>query len=156
LYRAVFLEPFDHCHGDLSLFSGPELSLRQALEAYYTNFLAPLHQSELLQQCVRLHFREMIEPTGIWQEHVQNEIKPSHLALAAVLCRHLGMVRPDDEVHRLTFAISALSLHMFVGRELIDAIAPRLVKTPAAIDKTVQRLADFAQAMVNAEAARRA
>ena len=45
---------------------------------------------------------------------------------------------------------------MFVGRDLIDAIAPRLVKTPAAIDKTVQRLTDFAHAMVSAEANRRA
>ncbi len=156
LYRAAFLEPFDNCHGDVSSFNGLELSLRQALEAFYTDFLAPLKQSELLQQCMRLHFREMIEPTGLWEEELQNEIKPLHLALAAVLCRHLGLARPDDEIHRLTFAIAALSLHMFVGRELIDTIAPRLVKTPAAIDKTVQRLADFAQAMVRAEADRRA
>ena len=155
LYRAAFLEPFDNCHGDVSSFNGPELGLRQALEAFYTDFLAPLKQSELLQQCMRLHFREMIEPTGLWEEELQNEIKPSHLALAAVLCRHLGLARPDDEIHRLTFAIAALSLHMFVGRDLIDAIAPRLVKTPAAIDKTVQRLTDFAHAMVNAEAHRR-
>ena len=155
LYRAAFLEPFDNCHGDVSVFNGPSLSLRQALEAFYTDFLAPLKQSELLQQCVRLHFREMIEPTGLWEEELQNEIKPSHLALAAVLCRHLGLARPDDEIHRLAFAISALSLHMFVGRDLIDAIAPRLVKSPAAIDKTVQRLTDFAHAMVTAEAQRR-
>jgi AcrR family transcriptional regulator len=155
LYRAAFLEPFDNCHGDVSSFNGPELGLRQALEAFYTDFLAPLKQSELLQQCMRLHFREMIEPTGLWEEELQNEIKPSHLALAAVLCRHLGLARPDDEIHRLAFAIAALSLHMFVGRDLIDAIAPRLVKTPAAIDKTVQRLTDFAHAMVNAEAHRR-
>ena len=156
LYRAAFLEPFDNCHGDVSLFNGPELGLRQALEAFYTGFLAPLKQSELLQQCMRLHFREMIEPTGLWQEELQNEIKPSHLALASVLCRHLGLARPDDEIHRLAFSIAALSLHMFVGRDLIDAIAPRLVKTPAAIDKTVQRLTDFAHAMVSAEANRRA
>lgn len=156
LYRAAFLEPFDNCHGDVSVFNGPKLSVRQALAAFYTDFLAPLKQSELLQQCMRLHFREMIEPTGLWQEELQNEIKPSHLALVAVLCRHLGLARPDDEIHRLAFAISALSLHMFVGRDLIDAIAPRLVKTPAAIDATVQRLTDFAQAMVSAEASRRA
>ena len=156
LYRAAFLEPFDNCHGDVSLFNGPQLSLRQALEGFYAGFLAPLKQGELLQQCMRLHFREMIEPTGLWAQELENEIKPSHLALAEVLCRHLGLRRPDDEIHRLAFAIAALSLHMFVGRELIDAIAPRLVKNPAAIDKTVQRLADFAQAMVTAEAGRRA
>lgn len=155
LYRAVFQEPFDDCHGDVALFIGPELSLRDALVGFYTGFLAPLKQGELLQQCVRLHFREMIEPTGLWAEALQNEIKPSHMALTMVLCRFLGAKTADDEIHRLALAIAALSLQMFIGRDLIDAVAPRLIKTSAAIDLTVQRLADLAQAMVEAEKTRR-
>ena len=155
LYRAVFREPFDDSHGDVTLFNGPELSLRQALVGFYSGFLAPLKQGELLQQCVRLHFREMIEPTGLWAEELQNEIKPSHWALTLVLCRFLGIKTADEEIHRLALAVAALSLHMFIGRELIDDVAPRLIKTSAAIDRTVQRLADFAQAMVEAEKVRR-
>ena len=155
LYKAVFLEPLGERHGDVSLFNSPELSLREALEGFYTGFLAPLKQGALLQQCVRLHFREMLEPTGLWEQELQNEIKPSHLALTVVLCRALALKHPDDEVHRLAFAVASLSLHMFIGRELIDAIAPKLVNTPAAVDRTVQRLADFAQAMVLAEKLRR-
>ncbi len=155
LYRAVFVEPMGGHHNDTALFTQPGMGLRQALEGYYAGFLAPMKQGELLQQCVRLHFREMIEPTGLWAQEIEHGIKPAHKALCTVLCRHLGLVRPDAEIHRLGFAIAALALQMFVGRDLIDAIAPRLASTLAAIDKAVVRLADFAFAMVDAERTRR-
>ncbi len=155
LYRTVFVEPMGGHRNDTTLFTRPDIGLRSAVEAYYTGFLAPMKQGELLQQCVRLHFREMIEPTGLWAQEIEDGIKPAHKALCSVLCRHLGLVRPDEDVHRLGFAIAALALQLFVGRDLIDAIAPRLVSTPAAIDKAVQRLAGFAVAMVDAELARR-
>jgi TetR/AcrR family transcriptional regulator, regulator of cefoperazone and chloramphenicol sensitivity len=156
LYRTVFVEPMGSHRADINVFCEPGINLKGALQGYYASFLAPLKQGELLQQCVRLHFREMIEPTGLWAEEIEHGIKPAHLALCTVVCRHLGLARPDEEVHRLAFAIAALALQMFVARDLIDAIAPRLVKTHAAIDKTVIRLADFALAMVGAEQLRRA
>ena len=115
-----------------------------------------MKQGDLLQQCVRLHYREMIEPTGLWAEEIEHGIKPAHKALCSVLCRHLNLTRPDEEIHRLGFAIAALALQMFVGRDLIDAIAPRIAGTPAAIDRAVDRLAVFAHAMVDSERARRA
>lgn len=156
LYRTVFVEPMASQRLDITLFSQPGISLKSALHGYYAGFLAPMKQGELLQQCVRLHFREMIEPTGLWAEKIEHGIKPAHQALCTVVCRHLGLARPDEEIHRLAFAIAALALQMFVARDLIDAIAPRLVKTHAAIDKTVMRLADFALAMVDVEQLRRA
>ncbi len=151
LYRTVFVEPMGGHHNDPSLFAQPGLEMRQALQVYYAGFLAPMKQGDLLQQCVRLHYREMIEPTGLWAQEIEHGIKPAHKALCAVLCRHLGLARPDAEIHRLGFAIAALALQMFVGRDLIDAIAPRLASTPTAIDRAVQRLTDFASAMVDAE-----
>ena len=39
--------------------------------------------------------------------------------------------------------------------DVVDAIAPQLVGSPPAIDHTARRLADFAQAMVQAEQQRR-
>ena len=38
---------------------------------------------------------------------------------------------------------------------MIQAIRPRLIGTPSAINQTAQRLADFAQSMVQAEQVRR-
>jgi TetR/AcrR family transcriptional regulator, regulator of cefoperazone and chloramphenicol sensitivity len=155
LYRAVFVEPLGRPSDDISLYDQTHFSLRQSLEGFYAGFLRPLKMGELLQQCVRLHFREMIEPTGAWTDELEYGIKPAQKALVRTLCRHLGLSRPDDEVQRLSFAIVGLSVEYFVGRDLIDAVAPRLVNTAAAIDRAVSRLADFAEAMVLAERQRR-
>lgn len=155
LYRAVFTEPLGSPHDDIPLYDQPHFSLRQSLDGFYASFLEPMKQSELVQQCMRLHFREMLEPTGLWKQELEQGIKPAHLALVGILVRHLELPAADDDVHRLAFAITALALQMYVGRDVVDAIAPQLVGSPPAIDHTARRLADFAQAMVHAEQQRR-
>ncbi len=156
LYRAVFVEPLGSPTDDIPLYDQPHFTLRQSLDGFFAGFLAPMKQGQLVQQCMRLHFREMLEPTGLWAQEVEHGIKPAHAALVAVLCRHLALQAMDDEVQRLAFAISALALQMFMCREVVDAIAPQLVATPGSIDLTATRLADFSMAMVAAEQARRA
>ena len=155
LYRAVFTEPLGSHHDDIPLYDQPHFSMRQSLDGFYASFLEPMKQSELVQQCMRLHFREMLEPTGLWKQELEQGIKPAHVALVGILVRHLELPAADDDVHRLAFAITALALQMYVGRDVVDAIAPQLVGSPPAIDHTARRLADFAQAMVQAEQQRR-
>lgn len=156
LYRAVFTEPMGSASDDIPLYNDPLMSLEQSLAGFFMGFLEPLKQGELVQMCTRLHFREMMEPTGLWAEEVDNGIKPAHAALLAVLTRHLGLVEPDDDLHRLAFSIAGLALQMFVGRDVVQAIRPQLLGQPAAIDVWAERLVLFAKAMVQAEATRRA
>jgi TetR/AcrR family transcriptional regulator, regulator of cefoperazone and chloramphenicol sensitivity len=155
LYRAVFCEPLGNPKDDIALFDDRGFSLREALQGLFSGFLEPLKQGEIVRQCVRLHFREMVEPTGLWAEEIDGGIKPYHAALVAVLCRHFALKRADDDVHRLAFSIVALGVHMFVGREIMEAIKPKLTATPKAIDTWAARLVNFAEAMVEAEARRR-
>ncbi len=156
LYRAVFTEPLGSARDDIALFDQPGFTLRQSLEGFFTSFISPLKQGDLVQLCMRLHFREMLEPTGLWAEEIDNGIKPSHDALVRVLCRHLGVTKADDDMHRLVFSIAGLALQMFVARDVILAIRPRLVATPDALDQWTSRLVDYAEAMVANETARRA
>lgn len=155
LYRAVFTEPMGSPKDDIALYDQPGFSLRQSLEGFITSFLAPMKQGELMQQCTRLHFREMLEPTGVWAEEIDKGIKPAHAALVALLGRHLGVTRPDDDLHRLAFSITGLALQMFITRDVIEAVRPRLMATSSAIDLWAARLVDFAEAMVAVELARR-
>lgn len=155
LYRAVFFEPLGNAKDDISLFDNPTFTIREALQGLFTGFLEPLKQGESVRQCVRLHFREMVEPTGLWNEEIDCGIKPYHAALVQVLCRHFALKRADDDVHRLAFSIVALGVHMFVGRDIMDAIKPQLMATPKAIDQWAKRLTDFAEAMIEAELRRR-
>ncbi|WP_414691682.1 CerR family C-terminal domain-containing protein [Noviherbaspirillum sp.] len=155
LYRAVFTEPLGSARDDIALFDQPAFTLRQSLESFFTSFISPLKQGDLVQLCMRLHFRELLEPTGLWAEEIDNGIKPSHAALVRVLCRHLGVTKADDDMHRLAFSIAGLALQMFVARDVIQAIRPRLVATPDALDRWTARLVDYAEAMVANETARR-
>lgn len=156
LYRAAFTEPLGNPKDDIALYNQPHFTLRQSLDGFFASFLEPLKQSDLVQQCTRLHFREMMEPTGLWLEELEQGIRPAHLALVAVLRRHLRLARADDELHRLAFAITSLALQMFLCRDVIEAIRPQLLKSASAVDVAAQRMADFAQAMVAAEQVRRA
>ncbi len=155
LYRAVFTEPMGSTKDDIPLYDQPHFSLRESLEGFYASFLEPMKQGELMQHCVRLHNREMIEPTGVWVQEVEQGIKPAHRAMVSVLCRHLKLAQADDDVLQLVFAIAALPLQMLLCRDVFMAIAPQLVNSPAAIDRAAARMADFAEYMVAGEKARR-
>ena len=155
LYRAMFNEPIIGPEEHIALFDQPHLSLRQSLQGFISGFLEPMKQGELVQQCMRLHFREMLEPTGVWAEEIDKGIKPAHAALLAMLGRHLGVAKADDELHRLAFSIAGLAMHLYMTRDIVEAIRPRLLKGPRAIDAWAAQMVDQAEAMVAIEATRR-
>ena len=156
LYRAVFFN--NATCGDiaaLTAFNDPALPLDAALRSLYHSFLQPLKLGELFELQMRLQMREMTDPTGLWAEDVQNRIRPHHTALVSLLSRHFGANTPDDGLHRLAFSIVGLAVHLFVGREVMNAVVPGLCDSPEAVDAWADRLALFALGMVQAEAARR-
>lgn len=154
LYRAAFTEPMGCTESELTLLDQPDLSLRQSLQGFVASFLAPLKQGELVQQCTRLHFREMLEPTGVWAEEIDNGIKPAHAALVALLGRHLSLTQADDSLHRLAFSITGLAVQLFVTRDIVQAIRPRLLDAEG-IDAWGDQMVNYAEAMVNIEAVQR-
>jgi TetR/AcrR family transcriptional regulator, regulator of cefoperazone and chloramphenicol sensitivity len=155
LYRAVCLEPLGSPQDDIARFSAAGLPLEQVLRGFYAAFLEPLKQGDLARLCMKLHFREMLEPTGLWDPGIEQGIAPVHAALVQLLCRHLGLTTPDDDVQRLAVSLAGLGVHMHVGRELTDHVAPGLNDGPQAMDVWADRLVMFGLAMVQAEAQRR-
>jgi AcrR family transcriptional regulator len=156
LYRAVFFEPMGSPQDDISRYNKPELSLPQALDGLYAGFLEPLKQGDTARLCMKLHFREMLEPTGLWEEEIAHGIKPMHDALLAVLCRHFGLDQPDEELQRLAICIAGLGVHMHVGHDVIQQLAPQLNDGSDALDRWSERLVMYALAMIDAERRRRA
>ncbi len=154
LYRAAYTEPMGSCN-DLIVCNVGEVSLEQALRLTLTQIVEPMKLGDLVQLCTRLHFREMLEPTGLWAEEIDNGIRPAQVALVLVLCQHLGLSDPDDDVHRLAFSIVGLAIHLFVGRDIVQALQPQLLANPEAIDAYTERLLGYALAMVAGEKARR-
>jgi TetR/AcrR family transcriptional regulator, regulator of cefoperazone and chloramphenicol sensitivity len=155
LYRAAFTEPMGSPKDDITLFNSPSLSLEQALNGLFSGFIEPLKQNELVQLCIRLHMREMVEPTGLWTEEIDNGITPHHQALLVVLQKHLSIKVIDDDLQRLAMCIVAMGVHLFVGRDVIEKICPQITQDESALKVMQQRLVLFAMSMVEAESARR-
>ena len=155
LYRAVFFEPLGNPHDDIARTNAEGLSLNAALRAFFVGLLAPLRQGDSARLCIKLRFREMLEPTGLWQEEVAQAIQPMHMALLGVLCRHFQCGPDDLELQRLAVAISGLGVHLHVGHDVTDAVAPRLNAGADALDLWTDRLVMYAQAMIDAELRRR-
>jgi AcrR family transcriptional regulator len=155
LYRAVWNDP--RCNPDCG-FNDVDISkqsLTDALRGMLRGFVEPLKQGELTQRSMKLHFREMLEPTGVWQQEIDNNIKPSHMALVSVLCRDLGVAQADDDIHRLCFCIAGLGMMLHVAGDVFTAIRPQLVASPEALDVYSDRLLTYALALVEAERQRR-
>lgn len=156
LYRAAFTEPLGGFCERSALEDAQGLTLHEALMLFFTDFLAPLQQSELVQLCIRLHFREMLEPTGIREEEINKSIHPSHASLVRILQQHMGVSRADDDLHRLAFSITGLALQIYVSRDIIQSIRPSLISSPAKLDIWASQLADYALAMIKTAMAQRA
>lgn len=156
LYAACFSEPMGGNAGDLvSLYDAPDLPVDEALRRFLASYVEPLKRGEIVRQCMRLHMREMLEPTSQWAKEFERDIKGPHAALVRILSRHLG-VKPDDDVHRLALAVTGLALQLFVAHDVVTAIRPALMRRAQDIDLWAQRLAMYAIALVEAEARRRA
>jgi len=155
LYRAAFVEPLgDLCPGCSDLAMDGR-TLDDLMQRFFADFLEPLKRGEAVQLVMRLHFREMVEPTGVWADEIENEIKPQHAALVQVLSREFALRQPDIDLQRLAFAIVGMAIHFFVAREVVNGIAPEVLADPAAIDGLAHRLASLSLAMIEAERARR-
>ena len=155
LYRAVFLEPIDTPPRDLAPLLEGTCTLREGLRCMLGGFIEPLKHDETARWCIKLHCREMLEPTGLWEEEIANGIRPMHAALVTLLARRFGLKRPDDEMHRLAVSIAGLGVHLFVSRDVIEALAPQLSQTPEAVDLWADRLVMYAEALIDAEEKRR-
>lgn len=156
LYRTVFFEMQGKPEDEIGRYADPSLTLAQALRGLYTGFVEPLREGDVAQQCIKLHAREILEPTGLWQQEISDGIQPMHEALLAVLARHLGLAEPDDELRRLALCLAGLGVHLHICTDVIDVVAPGLKQGAQAYDLWLERLVMYAEAMVEAEGRRRA
>ena len=156
LYRATFTElAGGGCDAGSADLERTDLPLPELLRNYYAGFAEPLKQRELMHHCLRLHIREMLEPTEQSAMEREKDVRV-HAALVAALCRHLALDAADDDIHRLAVALSGLGMQLFVAHEMVMDIRPALLSTPEAIDAWSTRLVELALALVATEATRRA
>jgi AcrR family transcriptional regulator len=126
-----------------------------SLRCLFERMLEPLKSGAQARLWIKLHRREMIEPTGLWQQKINQGMQPMHAALVGWLCERLGIDRPDDEVQALATLIVGPAVHLLVNCEVIDLLAPQLLADAEAVDRWCERLLANAHALILAERRRR-
>ena len=132
-----------------------EPALAQTIAQLFDALVEPMRHGDLARQCMRLHLREVLEPSGLCERIGHFGFESTHHALVAALVRHFGLRRADAELHRLALCIAGLGVQLHLGRDLADAVAPRLNTGDKALAQWKERLTAYALAMVRAERSRR-
>ena len=91
LYNAAYAEPWA---GRCRPTPGPTAIRWTFFWQFLTGFMRPLDMGDQVELCMRLHFREMLDPTGLWQQELDSEIKPLHSTLIRLLCQAVGAPAP--------------------------------------------------------------
>lgn len=154
LYRAVLLEPIARITGAFAL-DDPSQPLEVAMRGLLGAFLSPLVEGGDMQWLMRIHLREMVEPTSMLKDVIEQNVVPHFRALVVLLAHHAGVAEPDDDLHRLAFAITAMVNDYCMSREWMEALAPSLLAGPDALDRALDALVGYACALVQYEAQRR-
>jgi AcrR family transcriptional regulator len=157
LYRAVLTAPIEAIAVQFEGFDDPALPFDEAIR----RVLHPLVAMALFvdaggPQVHRLHLREALEPSAVFRDVVDRIIVPLHNALAALLARHCGLARADEEIHQLAFAVTAMANDYCMSREFIRLLAPQVLKRDDAAARIVDRLVGYASALVAHEVSSRA
>jgi TetR/AcrR family transcriptional regulator, regulator of cefoperazone and chloramphenicol sensitivity len=156
LYRAVLSAPIEGMAAQLAGFDDPALTLTQSLDHLLRGFVGDDGLAMAgADEGVRLFLREMIEPTPVFAATAAQHIRPLHEAMAGLLARHIGLAQADEDVHRLVFGLIAMAHDYCMSREFMNALAPRLLDRPDALQRARLRLVDWGVALVAHERTRR-
>ena len=158
LYRETLLEPITEVIAACGAFDDPALPFEESMRRLLGPILdlAPGDQDAAFEaQVMRLHLREMLEPSGAFREVVEQTIAPAHRALTGLLARHCGLAAPDDDVHQLAFAVVAMARDYCLSREMMKLLAPGVLSRSRSGEQILERLVGYARALLDQEIARR-
>lgn len=157
LYRAVLTRPIDMLTEQSGRFDDPALTFGQSMRKFLGPFLAHYMSEAEEAMVMRLHMREMLEPSSVFRDIVERTILPHHNALVELLARHCALKKPDTDSHQLAFALVAMAHDYCMSREFIKILAPDVLRRPHAAEKILDRLVGYSEALLAHEiAARRA
>jgi AcrR family transcriptional regulator len=155
LYRTVFAEPLGDLAGGRRPGEYATLPLPQALQRFYREFLEPLRHGEAVQQVMRLHLRELVEPTGVLNEPADADLRLMYAGLLRLLSRHFALRRADADLQRMAMALIGMATQCYLMQGGAQPVAPQLAGSARAIDLLVERVSGYAMAIVASEERRR-
>lgn len=164
LYRAVLQWAFGEVTASFGQFDDPDLSFEQAVRQFLVPLIQtdgnPTQQQPAQQQpapqpidarVMGLYLYELIKPSAIFPEIIQQTVLPTHQAFCQLLARQLGAVAVDPAIHQLAFAICAMAHDYSLSRDVMRTLAPELLDQPDATVQITDRLLAYSQALLDVE-----
>lgn len=151
LYRAALLQPIEAVgESSFAEFDQAGLSLRESLHRLMSAFLWLPVQGQGMDPCTRLHFREMLEPSGAFHGIVVQHILPMHERVLKLLARHVGAKQTDHALQQLAFALVAMVQDYSISGPFMAILAPGLLDESQA-EAVLDRLVGYGEALVKHE-----
>lgn len=158
LYKAAFTEPVkNNKHELVSILDSNEMEI--GLKLFFLSFLSPLSKNKNIQLCVKIHMRELFEPTHVntseKANEVDNDIKPYHRALTKILIKELEVEKSDNDIDRLAFSLISMAVFLYFANDIITQVNSSLLDSEESLNEWSDRISMYALAMINAEKKRR-
>ncbi|MBH9553203.1 TetR/AcrR family transcriptional regulator [Inhella gelatinilytica] len=147
LYRAVLARPLEALHAGLLGAAGQGGELRGVLQAFLGSFL----QEQGTETELRLHLRELLNPSPVYARTVVELIGPAQRALSQLLAQHMGRQPSDETVLQLGYGLVAMAQDYCLSRAFIAVLTPGYLEAPDVKERILQRLLDWAEVLVEHE-----
>lgn len=158
LYRAVLLHPVHEMTAAFGAFDDASLDFESAMRMFLAPFTATPtagHDAAFDAHVMKIHMREMLEPSPAFREIVEQGIEPLHRAVCGVVARHCGLAQADDDIQQLVFALVAMAHDYCMSREFMKMLAPGVLNRPRASELILERLVGYSRALLDYEIRRR-
>jgi TetR/AcrR family transcriptional regulator, regulator of cefoperazone and chloramphenicol sensitivity len=162
LYREAFSVPVQDLLSAAQSMDNPSLSFEEFARAFYRSLLSALsHDEARARQVMKMHHREMVEPSGMLATFIQEVAMPIHLVvlgrihLAIDPASHARGERADPAIQRIAFMMFGLAMDFYVQSDFVEAFAPELIQGPSAIEDLIESLVRAACGIVLSEKASR-
>jgi TetR/AcrR family transcriptional regulator, regulator of cefoperazone and chloramphenicol sensitivity len=149
LYKATLLLPMAGFVAMSREFDRSPGNFTERMRALYSGLLEPLRSRDpMFAKHMRLHFRELLEPTGAAKDVLEIAFLPFFQRVAQMVSRELNATEVDDDCYRLTFAMIGMAMDFYTSQECSAVLAPNLFSTPEQVSLLIERLAGYATGML--------
>jgi len=147
LYREVLLVPVREISAQFAGLEAPDLPLKDALRQLLAAFIGLVDDPDGAQM-MKLHLREMADPSPGYVDTMIAHIRPQYEAMCSAIARHIGLPEPDDTVHQVVSGLVAMAQDFCISRDFYLALRPSLIDSREALLRALDRMVEWGCAIV--------
>jgi TetR/AcrR family transcriptional regulator, regulator of cefoperazone and chloramphenicol sensitivity len=152
LYRAVVQAPLEQFAQQTQGFEVRGSTFKERMRALYAGLLNPMtNQDPMFQHHLRIHFRELVEPTVIAEEVFEQSLVPFVQKTQELIAAELSPQVSHDEIACLSYAMIGMAMDLYTSRPCLSKLSPTLFKDTAAFENLFDRFSGYAAGMLEHE-----